>query len=528
MGETSKGVFSSSRCGDITIHPLKLQGFLGLLTVLLYWIAVSLFAIVFVDISPLVALGVAGLGGFFIGIRMRPILNRTWANPRIIDGASVLYSLLHWSIISVIALNYIWFVFTDRLSLIALIFLGMLLVLRVVHARVLFTGTPHDLPVVLLVLLALFSASVLSVDRSLSLPKVYGLVFSVLVYYEVSYGIRLNKSLTRWLVVLSPLGIGMAIIGLLGSDWFSAKFVNLAEVYVLIPRVITDIPRSIRGGFHPNGVAGTLIFVIPIYAVRFVAGLQSKDGRWSRSEVLVIGLNLTAFVSAMIILALTQSRGALLALGIASITLYFACNRRWVLSLGSLIGLVLVAGVLLLRYPNLLGAIDAASAEREVLSSFQFRLTVWQVALQVFQSFSLTGVGIGTFDTVVRLLFPHLYPAFPYSSSITVTHAHNEFFQVAIDLGIPGFVAYVALWATFSRTAWCVYSWAPDQGAQNIVLGIAAGLLAHQIFGLTDAFMLGTKPGIVMWILMGIITGMYLNLAPEHLAKERAGKNNED
>jgi hypothetical protein len=74
-------------------------------------------------------------------------------------------------------------------------------------------------------------------------------------------------------------------------------------------------------------------------------------------------------------------------------------------------------------------------------------------------------------------------------------------------------VAYVALWAAFVRTAWRVYTWAPDEGTRRILLGIAAGLLAHQIFGLTDAFMLGTKPGIVMWLLMGIVTGMYLNLA---------------
>jgi putative inorganic carbon (HCO3(-)) transporter len=105
----------------------------------------------------------------------------------------------------------------------------------------------------------------------------------------------------------------------------------------------------------------------------------------------------------------------------------------------------------------------------------------------------------------------------PYSSSITITHAHNELLQVAIDLGIPGFVAYIALWAAFIRTTWRVYTWAPDEETRRLVLGIAAGLLAHQIFGLTDAFMLGTKPGIVMWILMGIITGMYLNLAPAHL-----------
>ena len=75
----------------------------------------------------------------------------------------------------------------------------------------------------------------------------------------------------------------------------------------------------------------------------------------------------------------------------------------------------------------------------------------------------------------------------------------------------------MALWAAFIRTAWRVYAWAPDEQTRRLVLGIAAGLLAHQIFGLTDAFMLGTKPGIVMWILMGIITGMYLNLAPAHL-----------
>jgi hypothetical protein len=45
-------------------------------------------------------------------------------------------------------------------------------------------------------------------------------------------------------------------------------------------------------------------------------------------------------------------------------------------------------------------------------------------------------------------------------------------------------------------------------------------MLAHQIFGLTDAFLLGTKPGVVMWMLMGLVTGLYLNMAPDHLATE--------
>jgi hypothetical protein len=36
---------------------------------------------------------------------------------------------------------------------------------------------------------------------------------------------------------------------------------------------------------------------------------------------------------------------------------------------------------------------------------------------------------------------------------------------------------------------------------------MAGGMLAHQIFGLTDAFILGTKPGVLMWLLVGTVAG---------------------
>jgi len=124
-------------------------------------------------------------------------------------------------------------------------------------------------------------------------------------------------------------------------------------------------------------------------------------------------------------------------------------------------------------------------------------------------------------------MFPDLYSTDPRDAlrnrHITITHAHNELLQVAIDLGIPGFVAYIALLAAFVRTAWRVYTWATDKRVKWLVLGLGAGTLAHQVFGLTDAFLLGTKPGVVMWIVMGLITGLYLRLAPHHLAKQDCG-----
>ena len=502
-------------------HLLKLRAFRNLAAHLFHWLAISLLAVTFLNDPPFLALGLAVLGGLFIGIEVHRVYERQAAAPRQVDDHPAFVGFLHWPIIGLIVLNYGWFVFADRPPVAGLLVLGALFILRIVRTRALFPWTPHDFPIILLILLTLFSGLMLTVDPSLSLPKVYGVVLSVLAYYETAYGIRLKGNLNRWLIALSVLGIGMAALGLLGADWFSAKLLNLSKVYAFIPRKIADVPRSLRGGFHPNGVAGTLVFVIPVYATQLITILQANNTRRPRHAMLITGLTFLALVSTIITLVLTQSRGALLGLAIASVALFFAWKRRWILSLTSLVGLLLLAGVLLVRFPTLLGTFDAAQTEQKVLSSYEFRLTVWHAALQALQAFPLSGVGIGTFDTVARHLFPYLYPAsFLYNPSATITHAHNELLQVAIDLGIPGFVAYVALLAAFVRTAWRAYTWAPDERIKRLILGLGAGMLAHQIFGLTDAFLLGTKPGVVMWIIMGLVTGLYLNLAPDHLATQ--------
>ena len=41
------------------------------------------------------------------------------------------------------------------------------------------------------------------------------------------------------------------------------------------------------------------------------------------------------------------------------------------------------------------------------------------------------------------------------------------------------------------------------------VLGLGGGLLAHMLYGLTDAVALGAKPGFMFWMLLGLITGLY-------------------
>jgi hypothetical protein len=41
------------------------------------------------------------------------------------------------------------------------------------------------------------------------------------------------------------------------------------------------------------------------------------------------------------------------------------------------------------------------------------------------------------------------------------------------------------------------------------ILGLGGGLFAHFLFGLTDAVALGAKLGMLFWMLLGLIAGVY-------------------
>ncbi len=490
-----------------------------------YWLAASFLPLLFISTSPLVTLGLATLGGLFLGRETSRAFEGGSARERMSEKSTSSAVIWHWLIVGAICLNYTWFVFTDRPFVPGVIFLLALIVLRWIRTRSLLPPTPLDLSIAVLLLLTILFSAVISAKTSLGHPKLYGVAFSIVLFYEVLHGLQQDGNLIRWLVVLHLLGLAIAGLGLLGTDWFLNKVVDLSEVYALIPQKIVDVPRSLQGGFHPNGIAGTLVYLIPLYAIT----LKGRLFESLRHRRLYMGLTILTLVSTVLTLLLTQSRGALAGLSIACVGLAFALNGRFRWSLLSIVCLLLVWLLFMAYLPLLANALNVTEhpAMSQLLRSYYFRQRVWRLGLKVLETFPLRSAGIGTFDHVARYMFPNLYVSNPRNLRYllgnrrsVITHAHNELLQVAIDLGIPGFVAYVALLAAFVRTAWRAYTWAPDERIKRLILGLGAGMLAHQIFGLTDAFMLGTKPGVVMWMIMGLVTGLYLNLAPDHLATQ--------
>jgi uncharacterized protein YjeT (DUF2065 family) len=85
-----------------------------------------------------------------------------------------------------------------------------------------------------------------------------------------------------------------------------------------------------------------------------------------------------------------------------------------------------------------------------------------------------------------------------------IAHAHNIFLQTALDLGLPGLIAYLALLGLALVVCWRWARWG-DRLYRATALGLAAGLVGFHAYGLTDAVALGSKPGVVFWMALGLV-----------------------
>jgi putative inorganic carbon (HCO3(-)) transporter len=384
---------------------------------------------------------------------------------------------------------YGYFVFTDHVPSIAFGLIALIWLARWYNTGRLTRTTLFDLPILLLLACLPVSYAV-SIYTWQSLPKVYGVVLSIAFFYATVNAMATRHDLqwaTLWLVVVCA---GIALAGLIGTDWAQGKIISASFIYDNLPRFIQGVPRSIAGGFARNGVGGTLALTIPFLFALLIDRRSLTADRNQR------GLALIALVLSLLTLALTQSRGGILGTAAGLFALVAWRERRWLwLAVAGAAGLV---AAIALGYGNRLGDFIFRMDSGGTLAS---RIEVWQRGWMMVQDFPFTGIGIGTFNSIAHLL----YPFFIIAPDEVVAHAHNQFLEVAVDLGIPGLMAYIGLLAAFVISSWRAYRATNDVSLRALIVGLCCGLFAHHIFGLTDAFILGTKPGVMMWIFFAFV-----------------------
>ncbi|MDY6878138.1 MAG: O-antigen ligase family protein [Chloroflexota bacterium] len=357
-----------------------------------------------------------------------------------------------------------------------------------------------------------------SADHELTTVALAYLLAGVIVFHGVAHWTHAAERVWWIWGGLVAVGLTLVVLAPLGMLLPQAKLFPLPALYT---RWADRLPETINA----NVIAGSLVVLWPIS----LAGIQLSGQRsvshngFNFSLFTSHVLRLVAALSGLLLLAtlvLTQSRGAYVGFAIGALVLLGLRWPRAALVVIPLVVIAALAGVELVGWRTVADQLMTG----EATSGLDNRIEIWSRAIYAIQDFPFTGVGLGTFERVVAVL----YPLFLHPEG-TVPHAHNLYLQVAVDLGLPGLVAYLALLGLSFATAFSAYRVfrRGGQGALAMLCaGCVAGLTGMCIHGLVDAVTWGTKLALVPWAVMGLVVGLH-GVAGEDEVRGEGGKGDE-
>ncbi len=422
---------------------------------------------------------------------------------------------LEWLVVGAAAPLLVFPTLRPRWTAIALGVLAAMWLLRWLVRREPWPVTPFNGTLLLFVVMIPIALRA-SAFPDVTWPEIVRVVLGLSVFRAVASVARDRRSLGLVSLIFCLMALVLIAIGMVATQWSGyGKVGTLQGLTSHIPHLIATLPED-QGpsGVNPNHLAGALVLYLPLSAVVAVRGSTFCQRPPVLSILLLLG-GVTFFALVTGTLVLTQSRSAWIGSTAGLIGLVVLAGvtafRRWVRVLsGSLpvlaiIGLIVVAlqvgpeRILVLLDPgNSAGGLQTSVG----IITLSDRMRIWIRAIYVIHNFPFTGCGLGAFQQVV-----HFYPIFSVGLDTEPPHAHNIFLQTALDLGIPGLVAYLALLIVALAVCWRAAR-RRDPLVRPLALGLAGGLIALHTYGMTDALALGSKPAVVFWFALGLIAAL--------------------
>lgn len=294
------------------------------------------------------------------------------------------------------------------------------------------------------------------------------------------------------------------------------------------------------GSFNPNRVAGVAAPAVPLVFALLIGTLRprrSTVGGWL-GWFFTKGFSLLALLFLSGALLLTQSRGALLAVGCATVIILPFLGRR---------GLVLFSGLIVLMVTALFqldsthlqqflvldtsgnlhngnlhngGLISLLLQDRNING----RWILWQRAFHGIADAPLTGMGLGAFEEVSQQPYPQLVG---YVPDPDMSHVHNIILQQGVDFGLPGIIVFVALLALMALLLVQLARNSPKNSPlRTWSVGLLGTYIAYFVYNMFDALTLGSRPSVIVWLLFGLWIGAGEWLQSQRHLVEKADRSN--
>lgn len=397
---------------------------------------------------------------------------------RVRRWAGLLADLSIWPLAATVAVSVV----TERALGLALAIALVQILARWLADGSLITRTRADGAILGLALMACVSLAI-TARMDLTAPQVGRLLLGMALYYAVVGWAR-----TKQRLYLIHLGFIAAGLLLAFATPLSVQTIRLP----FLPTSLTSMMQRLSSdsnGINPNVMAGYLALLLPIIVGPALFA-------WRELKLLGWLLLPLAVVVMLPMLWLSGSRAGIAA-AVLGMALLCGLRWRWLLITGVLIG---AFGALSIDFSSWQGSAELF-ARSGALGGLDQREELWSRAWYMLQDFFFTGIGMGSFGVVTDLLYP-LFLSPPGQ----LFHAHNLFLQVAVDLGVPGLIAYLFTLTLVTMMAITAYTQL-DRLSPGLK-GLAAGLLASQLVlvahGMFDAVTWGmVRPALLIWAIWG-------------------------
>jgi putative inorganic carbon (HCO3(-)) transporter len=417
-----------------------------------------------------------------MSLQFKPLLsNRSLRLTQYICAAALYMATVEiWLVAIIIAAS----VFSTRVLPWAVGVAGLFWIIRYLAYGYLSVRTPADWPIALLALLAPINVWT-SALPDITLLAIYRLLTGMALYYVIVNWATTTHRLRRLWQLTAIGGLLLALVALISVKWTAGGelFQGFALLYDRLPLLISD-------AVNPNVMAGALVILFPFALAWPLFG--RRESSWPQLVLVSAG-----GVLVLAVLILTQSRGGWM--GLAAILIIMTLLRwRW----GKWLILVLAAsGVVVIRRLGVVPVLHALVLNNS-LGGLDTRLEVWSRAWYMIEDFPITGIGMGLFQDAAGVLYPF------FTISRDVPHAHNLFLQVAVDMGVPALIAWLAIWMLAIFGAWQTYRYGRSM-SNRVLAGVGAGLLCSQIalavHGTLDAVTWGAvRASVIPWAIWGL------------------------
>jgi putative inorganic carbon (HCO3(-)) transporter len=375
--------------------------------------------------------------------------------------------------------------------------MGVMLLIRAwvslsASGRLQIAHTPADLPLLLLTG-TLFVTLWATPRMDVTLPQVLRLLMGMGLFLALTN----NAHLIAKRASLVAAGVALLGVMLVFSMPFTVEWSGASKFAFLPPALYRGFTLVVSDGVNPNVMAGAIVLLLP---VAFAQLFKSSPARSVFFALVVLIL----FAGLM----LAGSRSALFAaVSTGFVLLIIQLPRKFA---GVLVVLAGLAAVLVVASSRLFetqigAAVNGLLTSNDALSGSLSRMEIWSRAIYIIQDFPFTGIGMGLFAPVTDLLYPMII------TRPGIEHAHNLILQIAVDLGLPGLVAWLALYfvvmacllTQMRRKSFMDKSW---------VVGLFGAQVALILGGITDAVTWGmVRSAPLVWGLWGLAVASWLS-----------------